>query len=79
MSSLGLNQLIKEVTHPACLDRVYTNRPQHIQMTEVFNGGMSHYLPVCLNCEKNLRNIDPFKSARKPSDTAVGGKISMYM
>ena len=67
MSSLGLNQLIKEVTRPAsksCLDNVYTNRPQHIEMTKVLNSGMSNHLPVCL-----VRKYQKHRSIQKCKKT----------
>ncbi|EDO35224.1 predicted protein [Nematostella vectensis] len=51
LTSLGFTQTINEVTRPeshSCLDHVYTNQPQCITKTKVWNIGLSDHLPVCV-------------------------------
>ena len=43
---------------------MYTNRPQHIQMTKVLNSGMSDHLPVCL-----VRKYQKHRSIQKCKKT----------
>ena len=67
-SSLGLNQIIKEIARPAnrtCLDHVYTDRPQHILMTKVLNIGMSDHLPVGIVTKYRKRSIQNIEKTIK--------------
>ena len=67
-SSLGLNQLIKEIARPAnrtCLDHVYIDRPQHILMTKVLNIGMSDHLPVGIVTKYRKRSIQNIEKTIK--------------
>lgn len=67
-SSLGLNQIIKEIARPAnrtCLDHVYTDRPQHILMTKVLNIGMSDHLPVGIVTKYRKRSIQNIEKTMK--------------
>ena len=67
-SSLGLNQIIKEIARPAnrtFLDHVYTDRPQHILMTKVLNIGMSDHLPVGIVTRYRKRSIQNIEKTIK--------------